>query len=130
MDKKFLEDRLRELGLYSQYYHRLELKPLAAMVPYDEKINCILTGVYEGTRKMLAVTDARLLIVGAGPLVDTNIVVINRGAVTDWKFNRKFLLSSVSFTAQGKTYMISQTQGGREELFNRAMEQPVKEYEE
>jgi len=130
MDKKYLEDRLRELGIYSEYYHRLELKPLAAMVPYDEKINCILTGVYQGTRKLLAVTDARIIIVGAGPLVDTNIVVVNRGVVTDWKFNRKFILSSVSFTAQGKTYTINQTQGGREKLFNWAMEQPVKEYEE
>ena len=60
----------------------------------------------------------------------TNIVVVNRGVVTDWKFNRKFILSSVSFTAQGKTYTINQTQGGREKLFNWAMEQPVKEYEE
>ena len=125
-----MEDRLRELGIYSEYYHRLELKALAAMVPYDEKINCILTGVYEGTRKMLAVTDARLLIVGAGPLVDTNITVINRGAVSEWKFNRKFLLSSVSFTAQGNTYTITQTQGRREDLFNWAMEQDIKEYEE
>jgi len=125
-----LEDRLRELGIYSEYYHRLELKALAAMVPYDEKINCVLTGVYKGTRKLLAVTDARILIVGAGPLVDTNIVVVNRGVVTDWKFNRKFLLSSVTFTAQGTTYTISQTQGAREQLFNSAMEQPVKEYEE
>jgi hypothetical protein len=130
MDKKYLEDRLRELGIYSEYYHRLELKALAAMVPYDEKINCILTGVYQGTRKLLAVTDARILIVGAGPLVDTNIVVVSRGVVTDWKFTRKFILSSVTFTAQGKTYTISQTQGGREKLFNWAMQQPVKEYEE
>ena len=125
-----MEDRLRELGIYSEYYHRLELKALAAMVPYDEKINCILTGVYQGTRKLLAVTDARILIVGAGPLVDTNIVVVSRGVVTDWKFTRKFILSSVTFTAQGKTYTISQTQGGREKLFNWAMQQPVKEYEE
>lgn len=130
MDKKYLEDRLRELGIYSEYYHRLELKALVAMVPYDETVNCILTGVYEGSRKLLAVTSARILIIGAGPLVDTNIVVINRGAVTDWKFTKKFLLSSVSITAQGKVYTISQTQGRREDLFNWAMQQEVKEYEE
>ena len=130
MDKKYLEDRLRELGIYSQYYHRLELKPLAAMVPYDETVNCILTGIYDGTRKMLAVTNARLLIIGAGPLVQTNIVVINRASVTDWSFNRKFLLSSVTVTAGGKDYTLKQVQGGQEELFRWAMEQPVKEFEE
>lgn len=130
MDKKFLEDRLKDLGIYSQYYHRLELKALAAMVPYDETINCILTGIYDNTRKMLAVTNARILIIGAGPLVQTNIVVINRSAVTGWSFDRKFLLSSLTVTAGGKDYTLKQVQGSQEKLFKWAMEQPVKEFEE
>ena len=130
MDKRFLEDRLRELGIYSEYYHRLELKTVAAMVPYDEKLNCILTGVYGNSRKMLAVTEARILIVGAGPLVDTTVIVINRGTVTDWSFDKKFLLSSLSITAQGKTYTLKQTQGRHEKLFRWAMEQPIKEFEQ
>ena len=65
MDKKYLEDRLRELGIYSDYYHRMELKPLAALLPYDEKVNCILTGYFEGNRRMIAVTDSRIVVVSA-----------------------------------------------------------------
>ena len=63
MDKKYLEDRLRELGIYSDYYHRMELKPLAALLSYDEKVNCILTGYFEGNRRMIAVTDSRIVVV-------------------------------------------------------------------
>ena len=48
MDRKYLDDRLRELGIYSEYYHRLELKPLASVLPYDDKLNCIFTGYWDG----------------------------------------------------------------------------------
>ncbi|MBO4394611.1 MAG: PH domain-containing protein [Spirochaetales bacterium] len=130
MDKKFLEDRLRELGIYSEYYHRLELKPLATYLPYDEKVNCILTGYYSGSRRMVAVTDSRIVVIAAGPMVQTQIMVIKRKAVKSWRFNRKILLSSVEIVTDDGTFTFSQTQGGREKLFNWAMEQPIREYDE
>ena len=46
MNKYDLEKRLRELGLYSSYFQRKELKPLAQMLKEGEQLNCILTGVY------------------------------------------------------------------------------------
>ena len=125
-----MDDRLRELGIYSEYYHRLELKPLAAYLPYDETINCVLTGYWEGNRRLVAVTDSRIVIIATGPMVPTQVNVIKRTAVTSWKFNKKFLLSNVQIEAEGKTYVFAQTQGARQKLFNWAMEQPVREYEE
>ena len=130
MDKKYLEDRLRELGIYSDYYHRMELKPLATLLPYDEKVNCILTGYFEGNRRMVAVTDSRIVVVSAAIMAQTQMLVIKRKAVKSWKFNKKFLLSSVEITTDEKTFVFSQTQGAREKLFNWAMEQPIKEYDE
>ena len=130
MDRKYLDDRLRELGIYSEYYHRLELKTLASMLPYDEKLNCILTGFWEGSRRMVAVTDSRILVIGSGVMVQTQVTVIKRCAVEGWKFTRKFLLSKVEIVTEGKTFVFSQTQGAREKLFNWAMEQPVREYAE
>lgn len=129
MDKKYLEDRLRELGIYSEYYHRLELKLLAQVVPYDEQINCILTGVYEGSRRLCAVTQSRILIISSGVLDQKGGIVIPRNKVTSWNFDKKFLLSSASFTADGKKYEFKQTQAGRKDLFEWAMNQPVKEYD-
>jgi hypothetical protein len=58
------------------------------------------------------------------------MLVIKRTAVRSWKFNKKFLLSSVEITTDEKTFVFSQTQGAREKLFNWAMEQPIKEYDE
>jgi hypothetical protein len=130
MDKKFLEDRLRELGIYSEYYHRLELKPLASYLPYDEKVNCVLTAFYNGSRRMLAVTESRIVIIAAGPMVQTQIMVIKRSAIKSWRFNRKLLLSNIEIVTDDGTFTFAQTQGARERLFNWAMEQPIKEYDE
>lgn len=130
MDRKFLDDRLKELGVYSEYYHRLELKTLAASLNYDDKLNCILTGYWDGVRRLVAITDTKIIVIASGVMTETNLMVIKRTAVTSWKFNRKFLLSSAEIEAGGKKYVFAQTQGGREKLFNWAMEQPVREYEE
>ncbi len=130
MDRKFLDDRLRELGLYNEYYNRLELKPLAATLNYDDKLNCILTGYWDGCRRLVAITDTKIIVIASGVMVQGQILVIKRTAVTGWRFTRKFLLSKAEIDANGKTYVFAQTQGGREKLFNWAMEQPIREFEE
>ena len=79
---------------------------------------------------MIAVTDSRIVVVSAAVMAQTQMLVIKRKAVTGWKFNRKFLLSSVEIETDEKTFVFSQTQGAREKLFNWAMEQPIKEYDE
>ena len=68
MNRKALDRRLQELSIYSEFYHRKELNALAQVLTEDEILNCILTGVNEGNRKMLAITDRRLMIIFAGAL--------------------------------------------------------------
>ena len=75
-------------------------------------------------------TDSRIVVIAAGPLVQTQLTVIKRSAVRSWKFSRKFILSSVEIVTDDGTFTFSQTQAGREKLFNWAMEQPIKEFEE
>ncbi len=129
MDKSYLLDRLRELGIYSTYYHRLELKPLASVLPYDEKLNCLFTGYYDGQRRLVAITDSRILIVASAALTQTNMIVIKRSAVQSYRFEKRLLLSKAIITAEDRTYVFAQTQGSIEKLFNWAMIQPVKESE-
>ena len=130
MDRKYLDNRLRELGIYSEYYHRLELKPLASVLPYDDKLNCIFTGYWDGVRRLVAITSSRIFVIVSGIVAQGQMIVIKRSAVTSWSFKRRFLLSSAEICTPDKKYVFSQTQAGREKLFNWAMEQPVKEYEE
>ena len=125
IEKSTVTDRLQELGLYYDYYYKKELKPLAQMLYYGEKLNCVMTGVHEANRKMLAVTDQRLILILSGALGSGGIEVIKRSAVTEWHFEKKLLFSTVSFAAGDKTYVLTNPQRSRKELFEWAMKQPI-----
>lgn len=124
-----ITERLRELGIYSQYYYRLELKPLSRFLNVDEKLNCVLTGVIDGRRRLVAITDFRILLIASGAITSGEILIIRRDAVTSWSFNKKFLLSSAVIETKDKTYQIKQTQAGIQKLFTWAMEQEIKQYD-
>ena len=128
MNRSNLEKRLRDLGIYSDFYYRKELKPLAQLLEDGEQLNCILTGVHEANRKMLAVTDRRLIILFAGALADRAVTVIRRDAVKDFRFEKKILFSKLSIrTNNGAEFVFTNTQGSLKELFEWAMRQPLTE---
>ena len=126
MNRSDLEKRLRELGIYSDFYYRKELKALVQLLQEGEELNCILTGVHEAARKMLAVTDLRLLIIFAGALSAGEITVIPREKLADWQFEKKLLFSSVRIeTENGEVYSFTNTQGSLKALFEWAMQRPI-----
>ena len=125
MTKYDLEKRLRDLGLYSTYFQRKELKPLAQIMKEGEQLNCILTGVYNGNRSMLAVTDRRLLIIFAGVLGSGEFKVVRREAVKSHWFNKKLLLSEAGFATEEERFVFANTQGSMKKMFDWAMEQPL-----
>ena len=126
MNRSDLEKRLRELGIYSDFYYRKELKALVQLLQEGEELNCILTGVHEAARKMLAVTDRRLLIIFAGALSAGEITVIPREKLADWQFEKKLLFSSVRIeTNNGEVYSFTNTQGSLKALFEWAMQRPI-----
>lgn len=130
MNRNDLDKRLRDLGIYSDFYLRKELTPLARLLTDGEQLNCILTGVHEANRKMLAVTDRRLFIIFAGALSDKAVTVIRRSAVKDYRFEKKFLFSKLSImTNSGDEFVFTNTQGSMKELFDWAMRQPIKDSE-
>ena len=125
MDKYGLQKRLQELGLYSTYFQRKELKPLAPMMKEGEQLNCILTGVYNGNRSMLAVTDRRLLVIFAGALGSGEFKVVRREAVKDHWFRKKLLFSEAGFSTENETFVFANTQGSMKKMFDWAMDQPL-----
>lgn len=130
MNRSDLDKRLRALGIYSDFYLRKELTPLAQLLTDGEQLNCVLTGVHEANRKMLAVTDRRLFIIFAGALSDKAVTVIRRSAVKDYRFEKKFLFSKLSImTNSGDEFVFTNTQGSMKELFDWAMRQPIKDLE-
>ena len=125
MNKKLLEKRLQELSLYSDFYFRKELKPLAEILQDGEQLNCILTGVYNGNRSMLAVTDSRLLVIFAGVLGSGEFKVVKREAVKSHWFNKKLLFSEAGFATENERFVFANTQGSMKKMYDWAMEQPL-----
>lgn len=125
-----MDQRLRDLGIYSDYYYRLELKPLSQLLSFDEKLLCVLTGVYEETRQLMAITDYRVIIISAGAVRKGEARIIKRKAVASWNFDKKFLLSSATICTADQTIVFKQTQAKRKELFEKALNSPIKQFDE
>ena len=126
MDRKALDKRLRELSIYNDFYYRKELGALVRVIEEGEQLNCVLTGVNEANRKMLAVTDRRLIIIFTGALAAKAVTVIRRSAVREYRFDKKLLFSKLSFsTDSGAEFEFANTQGSLKELFEWAMRQPL-----
>ena len=121
-----MDKRLQELYIYNDFYHRKELNALAQVIEDGETLNCILTGVHEGNRKMLAITDRRLMVIFAGALAAKNFTVIQRSAIKEYRFDKKFLFSKAGFcTNGGEEFVFTNTQGSLKDLFEWAMKQPL-----
>jgi hypothetical protein len=125
MQRNDLDNRLRELGIYSDFYYRKELKALMQMLGEYERLNCLLTGVHEGNRKMVAVTDRRIIVLFTA-LGGGDVKIIRRESVKTYRFDKKFLFSTLTVeTNGGATFVFTNTQGKLKDLFDWAMSQPL-----
>ena len=125
MIRSDLDNRLRELGIYSDFYYRKELKALMQVLGEYERLNCLLTGVHEGNRKMVAVTDRRIIVLFTA-LGGGDVKIIRRESVKDWRFEKKFLFSTLTIeTNGGASFTFTNTQGKLKDLFTWAMNQPL-----
>ena len=125
MQRNDLDNRLRELGIYSDFYYRKELKALMQMLGEYERLNCLLTGVHEGNRKMVAVTDRRIIVLFTA-LGGGDVKIIRRESVKTYRFDKKFLFSTLTIeTNGGATFVFNNTQGKLKDLFDWAMSQPL-----
>ena len=125
MQRNDLDNRLRELGIYSDFYYRKELKALCGMLGEYERLNCLLTGVHEGNRKMVAVTDRRIIVLFTA-LGGGDVKIIRRESVKTYRFDKKFLFSTLTVeTNGGATFVFTNTQGKLKDLFDWAMKEPL-----
>ena len=125
MQRNDLDHRLRELGIYSDFYYRKELNALSQVLGEYEKLNCLLTGVHEGNRKLVAVTDRRIIVLFTA-LGGGDVKIIRRESVKDWRFEKKWLFSSLIIeTKGGASFTFTNTQGKLRDLFDQAMKEPI-----
>ena len=130
MNRDGLDKRLRDLGIYSEYYYRKEMKVLTELLKEGESLNCVFTGVNQANRKLVAVTDAKVYVIFGGALGSGNVQVIKREAIEGYAFTKRFLRSSVELELPEETLEFTGVQAARKELFEWAMSWPLPEIEQ
>lgn len=120
MEKDYVKRRLTELGIYNDYYYRRELRAVPGVLKEGEQINCVMTGVHEAERKMILITQSRIIVIFAPALGAANVFSIGLGAVTAHTFEKRFLFSTVTICADGKEYRFKAVQAARKALFEQA----------
>lgn len=120
MDKKNLEKRLQELGIYDEFWNRTELKPLAQLIDPKETLECIFTGVHEGNRKMVAITDKNVIILATGLVTSGNVNVLSKGAVTEHSYEKGLIFAKAHLAGQGKSWDFVNCQKRMKEMFDKS----------
>ncbi len=130
MEKRDITERLQELYIYDLYGFKRELKPLAMILNIDETINCMATGIFEGKRRLVCVTDYRVIILFVPAVGIPENTIILRDGIIDYEASEKFFTSTFSFSTKNMNFKFKNTQRRIIDLFLWAMEQPIKEYED
>lgn len=126
VSKDSIIKRLQELYLYSLYGFSSELKPLAMMLKPEETANFFCRGIYNGVRQMLVITDARIIFINAPRLSSGVVNVVNRDAVRGYSVSKIMFNNSVRFSTDTDVYEMTRVPGKILDLFEWALEQPVK----
>ena len=101
-----VRERLKELNIDDLFGIKPEIKLLSRLVEAPEAIMAVASGVYDGKRRMFAVTDTVMLVLhtnvvtGGGYLT----VPVDKVAVESWK--KGILFGNVVLNADGKTWVI------------------------
>jgi hypothetical protein len=120
-----IRERMQELYVYELYGFRLETKILAQIIYPHEQINCFATGIHDGLRRMVVVTDYRIIIVGRRLVGKPEIGIISRRDVTSHSMEKRWFTSSITVSTEESTYHFSAVSRRVVELFVWAMEQPL-----
>ncbi|MFA6689513.1 MAG: PH domain-containing protein [Sphaerochaetaceae bacterium] len=129
--KDYITQRMKELYVYELYGLRRELKPLSRVLYNDETINCFATGVSDGLRRMLVVTDSRVIIVGNHLGSPSDIDIIPRKDIVFHGTTKKLFASSIEFTTtNGAHYLLTAVSRRVLDLFDWALDQPIRQFDE
>ncbi len=126
-----ITERMKELYVYDIYGLRRELKPLSRILYNGEPLNCFATGVMDGLRRLLVVTDSRVIIIGNHLGSPSDIDIIPRKDITAHSATKKFFRSSIEFTTVNDArYTLTGVSRRVLDLFNWALDQPLREFDE
>ena len=99
---KELKARLSELGLERDYGYRRELKLLPETLEPDEVVCAVTSGVYDGLRRLVVLTQRRLLVLQNPPVGKPSLLYVPRKDISAAEGRRGLLFAALTLhtTAQ------------------------------
>jgi hypothetical protein len=76
MDTRYLDTRLRELGVYESFRHRFEYRKLGAVLPPEGAILDAAGGIFRGKRRLIFAMEDSWYFISAHPVSGVEVVVI------------------------------------------------------
>jgi hypothetical protein len=101
MDAHYMNDRLRELGVYDSFRHRLEYRRLANLLPGDRKLLAASGGLFRGRRWLVFVLSDGWYFISAHPVTGVESLVLPYGEIESARAKKGLLFGSLSFTHTG-----------------------------
>jgi hypothetical protein len=101
---KEIRARLRELGLENEFGYRKEIKSVPECLHRDESLLAITSGIREGKRWYILVTEGRVLILSKPPLGQLRLIGIERSAVQSVESKRGLFFATVTVATGEGTY--------------------------
>lgn len=95
-----MEKRLRELGVYESFRHRLEYKKLSAMLP-EKELLAAAGGIYKDRRWLWFLFDDSLQGVSAHPVTGIELAALMLEDIEELALKRGLLFSSLRFSRIG-----------------------------
>ncbi len=117
MDAHYMNERLRELGVYDSFRHRLEYRRLANLLPGDRKLIAASGGLFRGRRWLIFVLSDGWYFISAHPVTGVETLVFPYGEIESVRGKRGLLFGSLSFTLAGTEERILNMKKGVPEAF-------------
>ena len=122
MTPQEIRKRLQELGLSDLYGFKRELRTLPGLLTFDEVLYAMTSGITEGSRWSVFVTDARVIFISSHIVSGVGVKYIDRADVREITVKRGLLFGSISFIAGETPVMIDQVAKRSIDLFVWALE--------
>ncbi len=101
MDAHYMNDRLRELGVYDSFRHRLEYRRLANLLQGDRKLIAASGGLFRGRRWLIFVLSDGWYFISAHPVTGVETLVLPYAEIESARGKKGLMFGSLTLTLAG-----------------------------
>ncbi|MFO8064055.1 MAG: PH domain-containing protein [Spirochaetia bacterium] len=101
-----IQARLKELGLQNDYGYRRETRLLPNVLEADEQLLAVTSGVLNGMRRLVVLTERRLLFVSKPTMGEPRLFAVPREDLVAVRGSKGLVFGSLSFETADGTYRL------------------------